>query len=276
MGPEISTDDKASVVGVAAHICAASSGGPRYDPNQTPKERASISNAIWLCATCASLVDKNQGVGYSVEDLNRWKTVAEQDAHDALISSSVFETPVWMERLSTVHFANVPRLAHMLPSNAISDRLVRILENGFPTQGMIVRELVAVESAIKSAQLRAIPIDQIMPPTDDIVGALISFHHACFTKNGITERRSTDQSLIMDFDPSKSPHFYIKLGDVKLIFPYDPRWITTSTAHSEFRAGRTKLAGLGVVKRISDDLSEVVISPLVVGLPRHPAWDGLF
>lgn len=52
--------EKAVNVGVAAHICAASSGGPRYDPNMTSEERSSSSNGIWLCQTHAKLVDNDE------------------------------------------------------------------------------------------------------------------------------------------------------------------------------------------------------------------------
>ena len=34
--------DKPSRTGVAAHICAAAEGGPRYDPNMTPEERKQL------------------------------------------------------------------------------------------------------------------------------------------------------------------------------------------------------------------------------------------
>ncbi|MBM7093290.1 hypothetical protein JTP67_33260, partial [Streptomyces sp. S12] len=36
-------------IGVAAHITAASAGGPRYDPALTSEQRKHISNGIWLC-----------------------------------------------------------------------------------------------------------------------------------------------------------------------------------------------------------------------------------
>ncbi len=45
------------ITGEAAHICAAAPGGPRYDSQQTPEERKSASNGIWLCAVCSKKVD---------------------------------------------------------------------------------------------------------------------------------------------------------------------------------------------------------------------------
>lgn len=59
--------------GVAAHICAAAPGGPRFDPNQTEEERTSIENAIWLCHACSDLVDKDERQ-YPKDLLRDWKT----------------------------------------------------------------------------------------------------------------------------------------------------------------------------------------------------------
>jgi hypothetical protein len=62
----------ALTTGKVCHIKAASPGGPRYDPTQTPEERTSIANAIWLCSVCSDLVDKDQSP-HSVEQLHEWK-----------------------------------------------------------------------------------------------------------------------------------------------------------------------------------------------------------
>jgi hypothetical protein len=48
---------RAVITGEAAHICAAATGGARYDENQTPDQRKSIQNAIWLCGNCNKKVD---------------------------------------------------------------------------------------------------------------------------------------------------------------------------------------------------------------------------
>ena len=70
-------------VGVAAHITAASPGGPRYDPSLSPDERASTANGLWLCQTCAKLIDSAETV-YSVDKLRDWKHSAETAAAAAL------------------------------------------------------------------------------------------------------------------------------------------------------------------------------------------------
>ena len=63
-------------IGVAAHITAAAPDGPRYDNGMIPEERGSAGNGLWLCQSCAKLVD-NDPVRYSVDTLRRWKGQAE-------------------------------------------------------------------------------------------------------------------------------------------------------------------------------------------------------
>jgi len=70
---------KALNIGVAAHITAASVGGPRYDPDLLPEERSGPSNGIWLCQNCAKLID-NDPARFTVDLLRAWKANAEADA----------------------------------------------------------------------------------------------------------------------------------------------------------------------------------------------------
>jgi hypothetical protein len=66
-------------IGVAAHITAASPDGPRYNPALSGEERQSAANGIWLCQSCAKLVD-NDEIRYTVELLQHWKAVSESAA----------------------------------------------------------------------------------------------------------------------------------------------------------------------------------------------------
>jgi hypothetical protein len=70
-------------IGVAAHISAASPGGARYEADLFPEQRADSSNGIWLCQTCAKLID-NDSIRFSRAVLEGWKRAAERAAAAAL------------------------------------------------------------------------------------------------------------------------------------------------------------------------------------------------
>jgi hypothetical protein len=70
-------------IGVAAHISAASPGGARYEADLSPEQRADSSNGIWLCQTCAKLID-NDSIRFSRAVIEGWKRAAERAAAAAL------------------------------------------------------------------------------------------------------------------------------------------------------------------------------------------------
>ena len=69
----------ASNIGEAAHITAASPGGPRYDESLTAEERQAPENGIWLCRSCAKMEDDDP-ITFPVELLREWKALAEARA----------------------------------------------------------------------------------------------------------------------------------------------------------------------------------------------------
>ena len=81
-GPH-SDPEKSLLLGVAAHITAASVGGPRYDDMLNKQERQNIANAIWLCPTCSILIDKDASK-FTVDLLTQWKKTSESSALEEL------------------------------------------------------------------------------------------------------------------------------------------------------------------------------------------------
>jgi len=102
--------------GAAAHICAASSGGPRYDPQMTPEERSSINNGIWLCRSCADLIDKDE-IRFTVEVLHRWKQRAEDRARKALESPRIIN--VGADFADTILLVTTHRIYPAFPASAL-------------------------------------------------------------------------------------------------------------------------------------------------------------
>lgn len=79
-GPHTETGRSINV-GMACHVHAAASGGPRYDPGQTENERRGIDNGIWLCRTCGTLIDTDEA-RWPATLLRRWRAQAELAALD--------------------------------------------------------------------------------------------------------------------------------------------------------------------------------------------------
>ena len=109
------------LVGEAAHICGASPRGPRYDRKQTPQERRSVKNGIWLCSGCAKQVDDDKS-RYTVSELRRIKQEAEERARKALlIPGHSVASGNWQElQLSRVSSFEVPV---RLPQRAGTDEV---------------------------------------------------------------------------------------------------------------------------------------------------------
>ena len=72
VGPSEDRVGRITMVGVAAHITAASPGGPRYDASLTPQDRSSEENGIWLCQRHGKLIDDTAS-RHAVATLRRWK-----------------------------------------------------------------------------------------------------------------------------------------------------------------------------------------------------------
>jgi hypothetical protein len=90
--------DGTIIIGVAAHICAASSGGPRYNAAQTPEARRSKENGLWLCQNCGRLVDADPDK-FTVEQLTGWKREAQTRAFRELVAfvAALAEEPARVE-----------------------------------------------------------------------------------------------------------------------------------------------------------------------------------
>lgn len=86
--------------GYAAHIYAASAGGPRGQGGLTADELRAPSNGIWLCGIHAKLVDNNDGVSYPPELLLSYKALHE--ARVLLEHEGLYPPVGWLHELKIV------------------------------------------------------------------------------------------------------------------------------------------------------------------------------
>ena len=108
-------------VGVASHITAASAGGPRFDDQLSQEERSSIDNPIWLCQSCAKLID-NDETRYSVETISGWKKASEERINREL--TGIPEEEFFPQPASAAH-TPIPRISGCtdLPKTTLAGKL---------------------------------------------------------------------------------------------------------------------------------------------------------
>jgi hypothetical protein len=103
-------------IGDAAHQAAAGEGGPRYEADQTPEERSSEENGLWLCSSCHRKIDGDK-YRYSVENLREMKIEAEERARRMVHGDIAFEMRD-KEAAAIEHYLSTRPLTNLLPSSS--------------------------------------------------------------------------------------------------------------------------------------------------------------
>lgn len=166
-GPH-SDPSKALTSGHAAHIHAASPKGPRYDLAQTPAQRRSIENGIWLCRECGDIVDKDDA-SYEPDQLRRWKS-----DHERLIAE--VRTKGYSKSLELLRASQIePRLAEKLVAMLEDRRALWVsFDAEFPDR---------VRSSLDSLRNRLLDLRFELTqgsPLDDVILSLIKTIHVFF------------------------------------------------------------------------------------------------
>jgi hypothetical protein len=139
---------KAINLGVAAHIAAASPGGPRHQPTASQSDRKSPENGIWLCQTCGKLID-NDEARFTEALLRHWKKIAEDRATQELGRQSPFDragtpnfdfAPVDLGRFGApvsdpFSPAAIRQLTSLLPEEAGGADQIELLDSGRGAMG---------------------------------------------------------------------------------------------------------------------------------------------
>ncbi|MBV6855146.1 hypothetical protein KWH45_17185 [Xanthomonas campestris pv. mirabilis] len=100
-------------IGEAAHISAKRQGQARYDIFMSDEDRAKVENGIWLCASCHTLVDKNNGADFPTARIIEWKK-----SHEDLIKSLLHS-----------HRSPVPLLRRFTEEGQVGQDVVDLLES---------------------------------------------------------------------------------------------------------------------------------------------------
>lgn len=125
------------VVAEEAHIRSARPDGPRHDPSYDKNLLDSYENIIILCAHHHTLIDKQRGEGFSVEELERIKA-----SHESAVAGI---SPTQREIRTATDAANIAFLCDIISS--ISTRWEVIsLELNFPISQIHSSDIELLES----------------------------------------------------------------------------------------------------------------------------------
>ncbi|OIN27394.1 hypothetical protein [Vibrio barjaei] len=172
-------------IGIAAHICAASPGGPRYDNEQSEESRKSYDNGIWLCTKCATLIDRDEH-RYPVKTLISWKESAHAFIRDnigkELIPKEDIDSRVMRNTLEFI--SGNSRLLNASKAIKFIDDQLNALDPRFSVQTSIVdgKELREISAKTNDASF----------------GLSMPFHEGQNFQKQLDKMRSTGEPVTLD------------------------------------------------------------------------------
>src|SRR4051812_33275290 len=245
-----------------AHIIASSDTGPRGDPSFPASERNKYANLILLCPNHHEEVDAEVD-RFTSEVLRQTK-----NEHETWVERQLTQGAPWQEELSTVDYVNVSRLLLDPAADGLIAAKDRAYLEGLTTlrdQGIYIATIAHIMGTVLANwKANALPLSAIGELGEEAVGARIHFQETFRTKN-MTGTEKQKPGFEFSGELEKDPYIYVKKGSRTVFLPLDPRWVTTSTAFVTFTSGIARLAGVGLLRAVSEE--KVIISPLAVGSP---------
>ncbi|MDC5819504.1 hypothetical protein OPW19_06635 [Vibrio europaeus] len=190
-------------LGVGAHITAAATGGPRYDPLMSESDRKSYSNGIWLCYNCSRIIDVDPH-SYSVALLNEWRVEAENYARNnigkPLVPKDDLEYKVIIEDIQS---KNLEAVAH----NILTD----IRHREFEVAEDKLKVLMEIGDLAKDAkQLLKILSGKLLlsqEETSDFRQDLVSFKKS---KNQSDPLKAIADAILIELESKTSPELALE------------------------------------------------------------------
>lgn len=253
------------LIGEVAHIVAEEQDGPRGESSLSVEQRNSEANLILLCLKHHKIID-DAPKSYPVEALHKTKEI-----HKKWVDICLAKQPAWKTKLFQLYYINVPRISLMAAQQSASLDLTRygqikaLNSLGFELVGL----MSGFNALLQHIEIKAIPLSSIVD-IEGSSGAIVSFNQEFRTKNIKMPEPGKSYETVFSGDLSKDPHVYCTHNDFKVVMNIDRRWVTTSTAFCQFRGGRKKFAGLGVINAVNLTAKTINVTPYVIGMPSNP------
>ena len=271
---QIIEDTEIGAVGDIAHIVAQSPGGPRCDSNFPKDKIDSFENLILLCKEHHSIVDPKTEEGKRNTEWTTERLLALKKKHEDWVASFCKTVP-WVCNVGQVEYMNVPRLINLTAMQGLTldtkefDPTKCLYKHEFSLIHLMHRLL----SVLNNITPEIHNLEKCESLKQVIDGTFCSFEGVFRTKNSSSIIKIINEEDSLKGDINKDPLIYRKYSDFKLVLSIDPKWITASTAISNFCSGSVSFAGICCIKRIDSSNRIVYASPYVIGTPKSKILD---
>lgn len=225
VGPGHKNSSDVTNLGEAAHICAASKEGPRYNMHMTASERKSIDNGIWMCRQHARLIDSDF-INYSPATLRQWKILTEEEVYSNLYH---LESDT----------SKIPTTLVSIGKEIVFDGVWKSVDEGF-WKFQIHKFIIGQESDLREFDSKQIPkYDKYIVVETQGDGRLINGQINWQLKEGHYEVKINVENKIQRTTPYElcdiSAEFIIEDNDLKLVKGVDcAKQIIQSTLSTNF------------------------------------------
>lgn len=249
-----------SLLGDVAHIHAKRDGGPRSDLELPQAERDKEPNLFLLCLDHHQLVDDHPEV-YPPDKLRTIKS-----DHLSWIQQKLASGTPWTSNLHNFFYINLPRVLMLAELQGIraDDPFVNYVKDIQGLEGNYIPFIRAMKPVLESIHPRSTPIGELTID-ETLSGKIVSFNGRFYTKNLSKALMGKWRGFTGNLD--KDPHIYVKHREYRILFPLEPRWLTTTTAGVHLSSGSGVFAGIGIINSAPTETGLIYGSLLLIGHP---------
>lgn len=251
-----------SLIGEVAHILARRDGGPRSDLNLPEAGRNTEENLFLLCLDHHTLIDDHPE-NYPPDKL---QTIRKE--HIAWVKAKFAAGEPWSTNLQNFFYINLPRTLMLAELHGVKaeDPYVYFVSDISNLEGNYLSFIRAMQPVIESLHPNATPLSESALDASS-VGTVVCFNGRFYTKNLSNALMGKWHGFTGDL--SKDPHIYLKKNELKVIFPLEPRWLTTTTAGVHLSSGSGHFAGIGIINSAPNSDGLIYASLLLLGHPKQ-------
>ena len=183
----------------------------------------------------------------------------------------------WKINISDFYYLNVLRLLSLALLSGYQMDIMDIFDKDTRTGFRRAGSMQAITALIKAKQVltemytTALSVAEAVRSDEAAVGSIVEFEGHFRTRNCPRDLDNFRLTGVIENDPHIY-RVYKDLSGYRLVLPYDPIWLTSTTSQVMFSSGSFTCAGLCRVRGVDGAGKKLIASPYFIGVPK-PNWD---